>query len=261
MKVVNRLAIACAFLSSALCGPAIGQTTAGAATVLSAPTIVNAIDELVARYPYIINFQGPRYTYEGDFEDIPEPYRKPGAPIERRVKLNPVTLSVPSGAIAPDQMAGILRLVVDLANGGDGGHFRLEQLGDTFNVIATEVRDAQGHWTTQSSLFDARITIPTQERSALEMLSAILMAVAAANHTTLALYDFRPGPLAAFEGIRVVQGANHEVGRDVLARTLALAKRRFAWRAAYDRVTNKYYVTILLVGSRAAVSGVTASKP
>jgi len=232
---------------------AIPQTTAGATTVLAAPTTVNAVDELVARYPYIINFEGPRYTYEGDFEDMPEQYRKPGAPIERRVKLNAVALSVPTGAIARDRMASILRQLIDQANVSDGGHFRLEQLGDTFNVIATEARDANGNWTAQVSLFDARITIPTQERSAYEMLGAILNVVAAANHTHLGLYDDRPGPLAPLETIRAIQGANNEVARDVLARTLALANRRFAWRTGYDRVTNKYYVTILLVGSKATV--------
>ena len=41
------------------------QTTTGAETVLTAPHAVNAVGELVARYPFIINFEGPRYTYEG----------------------------------------------------------------------------------------------------------------------------------------------------------------------------------------------------
>jgi hypothetical protein len=172
---------------------------------------------------------------------MPEQYRKPGAPIERRVKLNAVALSVPTGAITRDRMASILRQLIDQANVSDAGHFRLEQLGDTSNVIATEARDANGNWTAQVSLFDARITIPTQERSAYEMLGAILKAVATANHTHLELYDDRPGPLAPLETIRAIQGVNHEVARDVLARTLALANQRFAWRTGYDRVTNKYY--------------------
>lgn len=260
MRVVTRLATACAWFSSALCAPAIGQTP-GAATVLSAPTTANAVDELVARYQYIINFEGPHYTYEGDFEDIPDPRRKPGAPIERRIKPNPVTLSVPAGPITRDQMAGILGQLVDLANEGDGARFRLEERGDTFNVIATEVRDARGKWTRQPSLFDVRIAIPKRDRSAYDLLNAILMAVGAANHTTLVLYDHRPGPLAAFEKIRTAQSASDEMARDVLARTLALANRRFAWRSAYDRVTDKYYLTILLVGSKAAASGIAAPTP
>ena len=93
------------------------------------------------------------------------------------------------------------------------------------------------------------------------MLAAILKAVADANHTHLELYDDLPGPLAPLETIRAIQGANNEVARDVLARTLALANRRFAWRTGYDRVTSKYYVTILLVGSRAAVPIATTPMP
>jgi hypothetical protein len=230
---------------------AIPQTTTEAATILTAPTEVNAVGELVARYPYIINFEGPRYVYEGDFEDMPEQYRRPGKPIERMVKLNPTTLSIPTGAMTRGQMAEILGQLVEQANASSGGHFRLEQVGDTFNIVATEVRDANGTWTTQASLFDARITIPAQERSAYEMLRTIFDAVGAANHTQLGLHDTRPGPLAEFERIHAVQGANDEVARDVLARTLGQASRRFAWRTGYDRVTNKYYVTILVVGSKA----------
>jgi hypothetical protein len=192
---------------------------------------------------------------------VPEQYRRRGAPIERMVKQHRLTLSVPSGAITRGQMARILRQLVDQANASSGGHFRLKQVGDTFNVTATEVRDANGNWTTQASLFDARITIPTQDRSAYEMLSAILEVVAAANHTHLGLYDDRPGPLAPLERIRAIQGANDEVARDVLARTLALADQRLAWRTGYDRLTSTHYVTILLVGSKAAVPIATTPMP
>jgi hypothetical protein len=233
---------------------AIAQTSIGAVTVLTAPTAVNAVDELVARYPYIINFEGPRYAYEGDFEDMPEQYRRPGTPIERVVKRDPATLSIPTGAMTRGQMAEILGQLVNQANASGGGHFRLQQVGDTFNIVATEVRDENGTWTTRASLFDARITIPTQERSAYEMIRTIFDAVGAANHAQLGLYDDRPGPLAELERIHAVQGAKDEVARDVLARTLGQASQRLAWRTGYDRVTNKHYVTILVVGSKAPVA-------
>jgi hypothetical protein len=237
-----------AFLSAS--NAAIAQTTTTATAVLTAPTAVNAVDKLVASSPYIINFEGPRYTYEGDFQDVPEQYRRPRAQVERMVKMNPVTLTVPTGSVTRDQMALILQQLISQANATDGGRFRLDQVGDTFNIVATEVRDVNGNWTTQPSLFDVRITVPTQERSVYAMLRAILDAVGAANHTRVGLYDDRPGPLGALENIRAAQGANDEVARDVLARTLAEANQRFAWRTGYDRVTNMYYMTILVVGSK-----------
>ena len=87
----------------------------------------------------------------------------------------------------------------------DRGHFRLEQVGDTFNIVATEVRGANGTWTTQASLFDARITIPTQERSAYEMLRTIFDAVGAANHAQLNLHDDRLCSFSDFRTERVAR--------------------------------------------------------
>lgn len=43
--------------------------------------------------------------------------------------------------------------------------------------------------------------------------------------------------------------------------TRAQANQRLAWRTGYDRVTNKYYVTILVVGSKATVPIATTPRP
>jgi hypothetical protein len=162
----------------------------------------------------------------------------------------PVTLNVPaSGTVGSQDMAGILRQLVAQANNEHAdGHYRLQQIGNVFHVIPTHSRGLDGNWMRQASIFDASISISTQERSAWEMVDAICNAVGVNVHIPLRLLQ---GPPWMVDGSRTVIGATDESARSVLTRTLAAMSRRLTWRAYYDARVNSYFLLLFIVPERA----------
>jgi hypothetical protein len=224
---------------------------AEAATFRSLPEAVDALDK---RYGYVITVETPPYVYEGDLQDEralrnPSSLSKSTAPpimVEKGVPLN---LSLPPAATV--DRVGVSSIVRQLAQNGStgdhGAHFRVEQDGDDFHIIPSEVRDAKGNWVAYTPLFDTRISIPMKERSMLDTVQAVCDALGAANHVSVRLLVY---PLNTLHYTNSTVGASDEAARSVLTRALTGLDRKLTWRVFYDIPMNSYLLSILFVQDR-----------
>ena len=218
-------------------------------------SLPEAVDVLGARYGYAITLETPPYVYSGDLQDEralrsdSTGTSKIAGPTLLAAKGVPVTLRLrPSAHV---DKVGILSLVKDLAqtesSADHGAHFRVEQDGDVFHIIPTEVRDAKGNWAAYTPLFDTRISIPTKERSLLETVEAVCSALETANHIPVRLLVY---PLNTLHYTNSTAGANDEVARTALTRTLTGLDRKLTWRVFYDIPMNSYLLSIIFVSPR-----------
>jgi hypothetical protein len=188
MRLALFLAIAIAFYSR----PDNAQTTSGDTIKVSVSDprpVAKVVEELVSRYGYVITYEDPRLTFEGDWRDVTTQVRKdldrypPGAApkviVPRGGTLN---LTLPSShSISAETMASLLKQVVrDQANTQQGGRFRIERDGEIFHVVPSEARDQTGNWSAQTPLLDVPISLPTQDRERMGTLQAVADALAAA---------------------------------------------------------------------------------
>jgi hypothetical protein len=202
--------------------------------------VERAAETFQSRYGYVISYEDPLYTYEDDLQDdapkIVRDYSRyaPGtAPKLMGPKGGQLTLRLPaSSSITSDELATALRQLVEAqaSSHQGGGHFRVEQAGDVFHVIPTEVRDRNGNWARYSSPLDAPISLPVQDRSEKELYRAIAEAASAATGVSIhAMVNggIVTGPLLPEPRFNV--GAIQERARDVLLRALQLHPTRQTW--------------------------------
>jgi hypothetical protein len=91
------------------------------------------------------------------------------------------------------------------------------QGGDVLHILPKETRDRQGNWVPQSSILDVAITLPSAERSGLEMIRAIANAVGAKSGFYVGIATV---PYNLMSQYRETLGANNEIARGVLLRVL-----------------------------------------
>jgi hypothetical protein len=231
--------------------------------------VAKAIDELVARYGYVITYEDPRHAYEADLQDVTSQVRRdmdhypPGkAPkiiVPRGGKL---TINLPSTASVNTQtVAAVLdQLTRSQSTRGEGGHFRVLQSGDIFHVVPSEIRDRNGNWAAQSSILDVPISLPAENRGKTEMLAAIVTAVSSTARVKMVLGGgigggiFNPNRPASYS-----LGADNEPARDVLVRALILLNdpkagawisQRLRWELFYGADENTYFLNISTVPDR-----------
>jgi hypothetical protein len=198
-----------------------------------------AVNTLQTRYGYVITYEDPRYTNDDDLQDVAAKVRKdyssypPGlAPKLMVPKGGRLTLRLPASTdINPRDLASILRLLARTqGTSSRGGHFRVEQIGDVFHLVPTEVRDRKGNWSHYNSLLDTPISLPEQERSESELYQAIADAVGAA--TDVRLWMIVNGGIVmgmVVPQLRTSMGATREPARNVLMRALQLHRSRRTW--------------------------------
>ena len=198
-----------------------------------------AVNTLQTRYGYVISYEDPRYTNEDDLQDVAAKVRKdyssypPGlAPKLMVPKGSKLTLRLPASTdISPQDLARILQqLVRTQATSSRGGHFRVEQAGDVFHLVPTEVRDRKGNWSHYNSLLDTPISLPEQDRRESELYRAIADAVSDATHTKLSIIVNGGWVIGMVSPeLRSGMGATLEPARNVLMRALQLRRSRRTW--------------------------------
>jgi hypothetical protein len=203
-----------------------------------------AVETLQTRYGYVITYEDPRYTNEDDLQDVAAKVRKdyssypPGlAPKLMVPKGGKLTLRLPaSNDISPQDLASILQQLAHAqGTSSRGGHFRVEQVGDVFHLIPTEVRDRKGNWLHYDSLLDTPISLPEQDRSESELYQAIVDAVSTAAHVRLWIV-VNGGIVIGIVSpkLRTSMGATLEPARNVLMRALQLHRSRRTWAVLHD---------------------------
>jgi hypothetical protein len=183
---------------------AAGQTYDTSTPVIHDPRPLDkVVDFLEAKYGWRMTYEDPLVLYPGDWVDSAR-----FGSIDMQDVLPPV-LS------ARDDPAVLLQRAIDLHNAGGGaGVFRLLRTGDVFHVIPAKTRDVDGKLVEVTSLLDTPVTIPEQERSVGQTLSAITDAVSLATSVTVkySSMGFR------HDMEKVVFGASNEPARSALLR-------------------------------------------
>jgi|SRR5579872_1577659 len=230
-------------------------------TVESPRPVAKAVEFLVAKYGYVVTYEDPRYGYVDDLEDITAKVRKdvdqypsgkaPKVIVPLGGKLTISSSSIKSVASASStDIADVLKQVVQAS---DHGHFRVEQAGDVFHVVPTEVRDRDGNWVTQSSILDVSISLPMQDRTAYGTIKAICQAVSGAAHVHVDVGSgvWRGGLTNESGPVQYRLGANNERARSVLLRALAIinppnTNTKRAWLLFYGSPEDPSYALNLM---------------
>ena len=207
-----------------------GKTTL---TVESPRPLAKAVETLMQKYGSVITYEDPRYSYADDLEDDTERVRKdldkyPSGKAPRVIGPVGGSLSVSSSS---GEVGDILSQVIQAS---EHGHFQVVRTGDVLHVVPTEARDVNGNWMPQTSILDARISLPAQDRSAYETVSAICQAVGAAAHVHVGFVGI---PLGGLQGENAAPPptyrleANGESARSVLMRAMAMIfpERKKTW--------------------------------
>jgi hypothetical protein len=276
-----------------------------ASVASAAPTLVvndarpvaQAIQQLTEKYGAIITYEDPRYSYDGDLQDVTEQVRNDLAKFAPGKA--PKIIVPKGGALSIDASSGdvetiLNKLVQAQSRASAGGHFRVEHIGNAYHVVPTEIRDKKGNWTAQSSILDKPITLLMQDRDELAMMKAICGAITSATGEKVFLagrYSFFGGisesvkaadtqarPSSPSEPARNEDlapspypkfrlGAQNEPARSVLTRALDLAQKETRGETStwflYYSVEDKqrgYYLNIMGIPNRPAPTGQGVSK-
>jgi hypothetical protein len=214
--------------------------------------VAEAIRTLTSQYPIVITYEDPPYRYSADIRDVTEEVRGPAAraSTNRILVPNGGTLHFSYEAIVdtdgrPANVRNTLQAILNAnAASSHPGRFRIEQAGDVFHVIPTQVRNERGDWITQTSVLDTRITLPRQETDGHQMLEAITDAVTEATGIHIGLGLGSPNPYFRYSGYLE---ADNEAARDVLLRTLHAIDYRFTWRLLYGPDLQSYGLNLRTV--------------
>jgi hypothetical protein len=193
--------------------------------------LASAVEILEQRYGWVITYEDPPYLYPPDISDVTAQVRRDRAS-DRRV-LVPKGGSfqfayAPPGVSSPTEAARILKALLEEYNGsGNPGAFRLVQTATTFHVVPSAASNAQGLSQPTSSLLDTMISVGAEERTALQMLDAIVQAL---GRTTGAKIWLGSAPLNLMVQTRIQGTAAKASARTLLMQVLENTGRRLSWQ-------------------------------
>src|SRR5579862_4771363 len=108
------------------------------------------MDALDQRYGYVVTLETPPYVYEDDLQDEMA-LRNDSGRVSKSIgpkkimtaKGLPLSLNLPPAAnVGTVEMSSIVKqLVQNVSTSNRGAHYRVEQEGDVFHIIPSEVRD------------------------------------------------------------------------------------------------------------------------
>jgi hypothetical protein len=237
---------------------AIEHATTGLPRQAQTPTISvtgsrplsQAIDTLERQYHWSVTYEDPVYSYVGDTSDVTREVRRDGKDKPRvlvpRGGPFSATYVAASESGMPDPLIVVRRVVAAYNASGFPGQFRTLRNGSMIHVVPTGAKDYYGLLQSSGSPFDAKINIPRRDRTVLATVEEFAQAVTAAAgiHVGFALF-----PANLLANTRVQIGADGEVARDVLARTLAATGQPLSWHLLYNPSDTEgaYFLSIHIV--------------
>ena len=227
-----------------------GKTTL---TVEGPRPVAKAVETLMQKYGSVITYEDPRYSYAEDLDDVTEQVRKD---LDKYSPGKAPKVIVPAGgALSVTSSSGEVGDILNqITQASEHGHFKVVRTGDVLHVVPTEVRDKNGNWIPQTSILDARISLPAQDRSAYQTIKAICQAVGAAAHAQVEYGAPIGGGLRAENGPPAAYRleANDEPARSVLMRAMAMIfppGRKMTWELFYGSPQDPSYgLTVMDVG-------------
>ncbi len=229
------------------------STSSQSITVDDPRPLAAAVDALQTTYGYVITYEDPPFSYQGDVEDRTS--ELDGADAEQaqarrhtRRMLVPIggTLTFaepPRTAMNPTAMAALLSQITAVHNSTSrGGRFSVVQSENVFHAVPVAVQDAKGNWIEGGSILDYPIEFPNQTRSCMETIALItaLLGIQA----KVGPVEIGNVPLGPLQSVKGISYAANEPARAVLMRTLAQVNSRMTWRLLYDAGAQHYILNI-----------------
>jgi len=146
-------------------------------------------------------------------------------------KSSQLSIKLPtSKKLSLDELSGHLQDLVKLQKSQPhGGHFQVQQTGDSLHIIPAEARDHNGNWAAQSSLLDTLISIPQEDRTETNLYQAIAGAVSVAAKVSMTIVVSHPLSYSSKSDLHTNIGASNEAARSVLMRALAVHPTKRTW--------------------------------
>jgi hypothetical protein len=176
-----------------------------------------------------------------------EPGKAPKVLIPRPAQLR-ATYAVSRDTNCLDDPAAVIRALLQAhVDQGNPGVFRLEQTGEVFHVIPTEVKGEDGRLAKVAPVLDARISVTDKERTCADTLETICSEVRQATgaHVVVGMTPMKP-----LIANRVRIGARNEAARGLLARALDGLERKLSWQLFYDPGLKWYVLNIHVVSNQ-----------
>jgi len=217
--------------------------------VRSGRPAASAIEILEARHGVIITYEDVPYSYEGDMTDTTSPKYREAHPNDTRRALIPraasleMTYQLSSGPIRSVEMNSVIQRLLDIhAERNNPGRFRLQQAGDYFHVIPSQVRDRSGRLMAVTSILDTPVSFPEQEHSGIEFLNIIINEISRAKGIEKIFIGEAPRNLLNKTSSH--QKATNKKARDLLVDILKLPQSKLTWQLFYDPSLKWYALNI-----------------
>jgi hypothetical protein len=214
--------------------------------------VAGAVASLTSRFPVVVTYEDPPYRFPGDLTDVTSMVRRDQYEISNVPKIIvPMTraLAVRYEGLAendePQNWQAALQAVVAAHDvNAAGGRFRVQQDGDVFHVVPSEVQDQRGRWVAQTPVLDALISIPRTELGGYQMLERICKEL---SETTGARVIVGVVPPGAFMFQKGILEAKDEQARDVLLRTIREMHPGLTWQFLYGVSGDRFALNVLPV--------------
>jgi hypothetical protein len=211
--------------------------------------LAEAIRALEERYGWVITYEDPPFEHASDTEDVTSLVRRDGDLTKKVIvpKGFPFTfvydLSPDRSTPRDDPKTLLQNLLADYELSGNPGAFRMIEADNVFHVVPVAVKDPNGSLVKLRSVLDARVSLPDDQRSLYLRIDAVLRAVTAASGTRI--INGASGNLFLQTHLR--DGADNEVARDVLMRSLKATGRKLSWQLFYGPRLKDYVLNIHVV--------------
>ena len=217
-----------------------------------------AVDQLHARYGWVITYQDPPYEYPDDLVNITPPgtmvdgilARKHMVPRKRSVT---VAYSEPKTGSPEDKHKTLDEIVKGFREAG-AGEFRIHHRGPVSHIVPKTVRRASGGWEQVSSLCDIEVSFPPAMRTIHESVMLILSQVSQrmGTHIFAGLMPWN----RMLNGVYMT-GAQNENACDALVEVLESVNFRRAemhapmihgtWAMLYDPTIKQYAFNVSFI--------------
>jgi hypothetical protein len=217
--------------------------------------LAEAIVVLEVRFGRVITYEDPPYVYAGDINDVTqsvrrdldkfEPGQAPRVLVPKGGKFDFVIIR--NANRSPDKDRTLEKLVHDYALTTQSARFRLEKSADAFHVVPTSVRNTAGRLTSQVPVLDARMTVPTKERTGLQEIRDFCAEVSRVTRRHVVMGTV-PTRLAVYKERYGIPSAT--TARIALTRILKRFEdgRGLSWRLLYDPGMKIFVLNIHSVG-------------
>jgi hypothetical protein len=194
--------------------------------------LATVIRGLESRYGWAITYEDPPYLHQNDIADVTRAVSRDFDPKKPKIlgpRANPFDFGfrAPSGGARPDVRPVLEKLVDDYHLTGNPGRFGIVQTGAMFHIVPVATRDATGRQVASRSLLDAKIAVPTGQRSALEVIDVVARAVGNLHGISIGVGMV---PVNLLNQVRLDESAISDDARTVLVRTLAAAPMPLSWQ-------------------------------